>query len=522
MYQEYGPNCLHEFNGMFAFAIYNIQSKELFIARDRFGIKPLNYYNHEGRFVFSSEIKGFQSCSDINLDISFDAIDSYLTMEYIPSPFTIYKYISKLEQGHFLIYKNGLLKKTKWYNLSFKDKLNYKDECEYIIQLDDLIKNSVQSRTISDVPLGAFLSGGVDSSLITSYLSKIHTQLNTFSIGFEDASFDERDYTNIVSKDLETNHHIEIFSSDLMMEILPSIWNSMDEPFADASYLPTYILSKFTKNYVTVSLSGDGGDEVFAGYPTYFAHKLAKWIPSWTTPAFQYFTNYLPVNYNNISLDFKFKQFIKGIDYDEVIRHQLWLGSFNYDHKSQLYSTSFYNGIKKENSFESLIVDYMSNCNSEENWEKHLFQDMRFYLQDDILQKVDRCSMAHSLEVRVPFLDHQIVEFMARVPSKLKYKGCHSKYLLKKLSENYLPNEIIKRSKKGFGIPIAKWFCGILKNSLSDIIEDPNSYINRYFDSKYIFQLMLDHINHKQDNRKLLWTLYSLENWLRNNRFTEG
>ena len=520
LYQEKGADCLQYLNGMFAFAIYNIENKELFIARDRFGIKPLYFYNgNNNKFIFSSELKGITVLDDFDLNISFDAIDLYLTMESIPAPFTIYDDVYKLEQGHYLQLKKGSVEKKKWYELSYQPKLNYSNELDYIEELDGLIDESVRKRTISDVPLGAFLSGGLDSSLITHYLNKYHNNLNTFSIGFEDVSFDESKYSRAVSNHLCTSHHEEIFSTDSMLDLLPNLWNNMDEPFADPSFLPTFILSKFTKNEVTVSLSGDGGDEIFGGYPTYFAHKIAEWIPPWSVSSLQYFASVLPTNYNNISFDFKVKQFCKGLSYKNGLRHQYWLGSFDKQQKDELFLNPFLDRLTKKNNLSYLINQTMDHEFEGPKWEKYMNQDMKFYLQDNMLVKVDRASMAHSLEVRVPYLDHNVVEFMGRVPANLKYRGNTSKYLLKKMGLKYLPSEIVNRTKKGFGIPIAKWICGPLVQEFKELISNPNSFINTYFNQQYNYKLLDDHLKYKVDNGKLLWTLFVLENWLKNNSF---
>ena len=513
LFQEEGANCLKHLNGMFSFAIYNIVNNELFIARDRFGIKPLYYTFQNDNFIFSSELKGIQSFPKVDLDISFDAIDLFLTMESIPTPFTIYKNIFKLERGHYLYLKNRNLENKKWYSLTYYPKFSFDNEADYVDELDGLIKNSVRSRLVSDVPIGAFLSGGLDSSLVASYMQNECSNLNTFSIGFEDASFDESYFSKLVADHLGTNHHLEIFSANSMLEILPSIWESMDEPFADASLLPTYLLSGFTKNEVTVSLSGDGGDEIFGGYPTYFAHKIAKWIPSWSASSMQYFANLLPVNYDNISFDFKVKQFCKGLSYNGDTRHQYWLGSFDKIQKEKLYNFTFTNELTNMNNLSLIIESQNSEFNSNVNWEKFMRQDMEFYLQDNMLVKVDRASMAHSLEVRVPYLDHHVAEFMARVPINLKYRGINSKYLLKKVGSKYLPDEIINRSKKGFGIPVAKWICGPLRDVFIELFSRPNSFIKTYFNEQFVNRLLDDHLNYKSDNRKLLWTLFTLENW---------
>ena len=516
LYQYKGLECLYDLNGMFSFAIYDIANNKLIIARDRFGIKPLYYLNNKSEFIFSSELKGLLAHPHVNPTISADAIDLYLTMEYVPAPFTIYKEIKKLEQGHYLLWSREGLERRKWYEYSYQPKIILKSDREYVEKLDHLIASSVKLRARSDVPLGSFLSGGLDSSLITYYLSKsVDIPLKTFNIAFEDSSFDESKYANIVGRHLGTDHNSEVFSASKMLDILPSVWGMMDEPFADASLLPTFLLSHFTRSRVTVALSGDGGDEVFAGYPTYLAHKLAKWIPDWTIPFIKYGSNCLPVNFNNISFDFKAKQFSKGLGHNPALRHQYWLGSFDNGEKMQGYTNSFNDQLSGHKNLKNILEDYMAENTTGNGWESHLYQDMGFLLQDNMLVKVDRSSMANSLEVRVPYLDHNIVEFMASVPSEGKYRLATSKYLLKSLGKKYLPENIVNRSKKGFGIPIANWFCTSLKDRLEEIVQDPNSFINSVFEKKYTSNLMKSHLERKKDNRKLLWTLFVLENWHR-------
>jgi len=514
LFQHKGVKCLPDLNGMFAFTIYNLEKKEIFIARDRFGIKPLFYLNQGTNFIFASELKGILAHPHVNTTISADSIDLYLTMEFVPAPFTIYNEIKKLEQGHYLIWSKEGLQKKKWYEYSYHSKVCLKSEREYVEKLDHLISSSVKVRTRSDVPLGSFLSGGLDSSLISYYLSKsVGVPLKTFNIAFEDSSFDESEYAKIVGRHLGTDHNSEVFSCEKMLEILPSVWSMMDEPFSDASLLPTFLLSHFTRSCVSVALSGDGGDEVFAGYPTYFAHKLAKCIPNWTIPLIKYGLNYLPASFDNISFDFKAKQFCKGLGHDPVLRHQYWLGSFDGGDKIQGYSNVFNDQLSGQKNIETFLEGYSAENTTGNGWESHLYQDMCFLLQDNMLVKVDRASMAHSLEVRVPYLDHNIVEFMASVPPNWKYRLSTSKYLLKSLGKKYLPEKIVNRSKKGFGIPIANWFCTSLKNPLEEIVQSPNSFINSVFEKKYTSNLIKSHLERKKDNRKLLWTLFVLENW---------
>ena len=520
LYQYKGVDCLNDLNGMFAFAIYDLEKKELFIGRDRFGIKPIYYFFDNKQFIFASELKALILHPEIDKGISADSIDLFLTMEYIPSPLTIFEKINKLDQGHYLIFSNqSKLIKKKWYEFSYYPKIVLESENDYIERLDFLIAKSIKYRTLSDVPYGCFLSGGLDSSLISYYLSEIsQNKIKTFNIAFEDSSFDESNFANFVSKHLETDHCSEMFSSDKMVEILPKIWKMMDEPFSDPSLLPTFLLTLLTSNQLKVALSGDGGDEVFAGYPTYLAHKLDSLIPKFSHNIIRLISNSIPIKHANMSLDFKLSQFSKGLGYTPELKHQYWLGSFNDIEKKSNYTSAFKELICNKNNLKFILDKYREESHHVEGWEKHLLQDFHFYLQDDMLVKVDRTSMANSLEVRVPFLDHRIVEFMAKVPTHLKYKRMTSKYILKKLSKKYLPNQIVNRKKKGFGIPIADWFCKSLKEPMCEIVQDKNSFINSIFKKKYTSALMSDHVQRKKNNQKLLWTLYVLENWYSNHK----
>ena len=516
LYQEKGVDCLHDLNGMFAFAVYDIQKDELFLARDRFGIKPLYYLFENNSFVFGSELKAVIQYPAVNTTISLEAVDLYLTFDYVPAPWSIFENINKLEQGHYVTLKNGKLNKKQWYQLTFAPKFDSDKATDYLEKLDYLIQEAVRRRTVSDVPLGGFLSGGIDSSLISHYLVKSsNTPLKTFSIGFDEPSFDESRYARQMADHLGTEHHEKIFSVDDMKNLIPNIFESMDEPFADASLLPTYFLCSYAKEEVTVALSGDGGDEVFGGYPTYFARKLAEWIPPWTYSILKYGANLLPVNDDNISFDFKAKKFTEALKYDPDVRHQYWLGSFNHSQKQSLFSNDVKNKLNGKDILTGLVKNQMQDCDTEDNWERSLWQDMRFYLQDNMLVKVDRASMMNSLEVRVPLLDHEVVEFAARIPAKFKYRNTQSKYILKRMAEHHLPNEIVYREKKGFGIPIAKWLKKELKTQFDDMVEN-SELCEHLFDSDYLLKLQDDHLNNRKDNRKLLWAVLVLHECMNN------
>jgi asparagine synthase (glutamine-hydrolysing) len=343
-----------------------------------------------------------------------------------------------------------------------------------------------------------------------------NTPLKTFSIGFDEPSFDESRYARQMADHLGTEHHEKIFSVNDMKNLIPKIFASLDEPFADASVLATYFLCSYAKENVTVALSGDGGDEIFGGYPTYYARKLAEWIPPWTYSILKYGANLLPVSDDNISFDFKAKKFTEVLEYDPDVRHQYWLGSFNYFQKQSLFSDDLKYELSGKDTVTELVKSQMQYCDTEENWERSLWQDMRFYLQDNMLVKVDRVSMMNSLEVRVPLLDHEVVEFAARIPAKFKYRNTQSKYILKQMAKHHLPNEIVYRDKKGFGVPIAKWLKKELRSKFDDLVEN-SELCENLFNNDYLRKLQDDHLNNRKDNRKMLWAVLVLHECMENN-----
>jgi len=515
LYEEEGVNCLDKLKGMFAFAILDLNRDSLFLARDRFGIKPLYYYYQDGDFIFGSELKSILAYPALKKELNFEALNYYLTFESVPAPLSIFKNIHKLEQGHYLELSPNKLTKHQYYFLEYQPKYSSRDVDFYVQELDWLIEKAVERRKVSDVPLGAFLSGGIDSSLIAAYLSKsMKSTLKTFSVGFAEESFDESSYARFISGYLDTEHFEKIFTPGEMMDILPEIIRNMDEPFADASILPTYLLSQFTRENVTVSLSGDGGDEIFGGYPTYLARKMGGFMPKSCHYLLNPIVKCLPTSDENISFDFKAKRFVAGLKYHPDIRHQIWLGSFEPGQKEHLFSADSLTMLGETVNQFKIVKQHMKRCQTETNWERSLWLDMRFYLQDNMLVKVDRASMMNSLEVRVPFLDKEVVEFMAKVPARLKYRGLTSKYLLKQLARKYLPEKILRRPKKGCGIPVAKWIKSALKPEFLQTLSKQNIQRYNIFNYDYIAGLMQNHMSGKSDNRKLLWTLYMFQKWL--------
>jgi len=512
LYEDFGFDCLKRLNGMFAFAIYDKTEDLLFVARDRLGIKPLHYYFNGKVFVFGSELKSLLQFPGLPREIDLKSLNKYLTFEYVPAPNTIYKNIYKLQPGHYLIFKNGRLLIKRYWNLSYKDKpIKSKDEC--IEKLKWYIDDSVRKRMISDVPLGSFLSGGIDSSLITAFMTRQSSQkVKTFSVSFDDKSFDESRYARQIASFLGTEHYEEKLTPRMLLDLVPQIMSVLDEPFADASVIPTYLLSKFTRENVIVALSGDGGDEVFAGYPTYQAHKMARYFPKMVYRIAKGVVNWLPVSDDDITFDFKAKKFISGIPYTPEIRHQIWLGSFEPFQKRKLFSAEVRRCLKSDDEFDILFRS-LRGCDADNYLEKVLWLDMHFYLQDNMLLKVDRTSMANSLEVRVPYLDHRLVEFVCGLPANMKLNGLTTKYILKKTAKDMLPDEIINRAKKGFGVPVAKWVKNELKDFILDILDVKKIKKEGIFNPKFIRDLLEDHFNGTKDNRKLIWTLAVFELW---------
>jgi asparagine synthase (glutamine-hydrolysing) len=384
-------------------------------------------------------------------------------------------------------------------------------------RLLELLKISVKRRLISDVPLGVFLSGGIDSSAITALAQEeVPGKVKTFSIGFEDPSFDESKYASLVSQFLGTEHFEQRMTPKDLLDIVPNLPDILDEPMADASILPTYLLSKFTRQYVTVALGGDGGDELFAGYPTYLAHKFARKYELFLGslhPFIHFLGNLLPVSDNNISFDFKVKKFLSGIGYPDGIRNSVWLGSFSFSDIERVVSPEVLKEFDRTGLTEE-IGSYEKAFPFKDSMTLLQYLDLKLYLQESILVKVDRASMASSLEVRAPFLDYELVEFVTGLPPGLKLKGLTSKYILKKAMKNLLPNEVIQRKKKGFGVPIAKWVKGPLKELFEDLLSPDRIKREGFLNPEYVTSLLQDHLHNTKDNRKQLWTLLVWELWL--------
>lgn len=514
-YEEWGERCFERFNGMFAVAIWDGKRKSLLLARDRFGKKPLYYCALNGTLLFASELKAIMAYPAFPKEIDPLSFMKYLFFEFIPAPHTIFRYARKLTAASILLW-DGKKAEIREYWSPFQKLEAVRSEEEARERFMDLLKQSIKRRLISDVPLGVFLSGGIDSSTVTALAQReVAGRMKTFSIRFQDPSFDESRYAALVSHHLKTDHHEKEITSGDLLEIVPKLPVILDEPMADASIIPTYLLSQFTRQQVTVALGGDGCDELLAGYPTYLAHKMALHYERFLKPLHPLLTrlgNLLPVSDDNISFDFKVKKFLSGIGYPDTIRNYVWLGSFSFPDLEEALSSTIRPQFDQGRLIEEISF-YERGFPLKDRMTLLQYLDLKLYFQESILVKVDRASMASSLEVRAPFLDHELVEFVMGLPSNLKLKGSTSKYLLKKAMEDILPAEILQRKKKGFGIPIAKWIKGPLKELFMEVLSNDRIRREGFLNPQYVEKLLQDHLQNRRDNRKQLWTLLVWELW---------
>lgn len=514
LYEQYGVDCVKKLNGMFAFAIWDSRNQSLFIARDRLGVKPLYYFFDEHCFVFGSELKAVMAYDGVPRQIDLEALDTFLTAEYIPAPLSIFRKVKKLLPGHRLVLKNGKVTTDRYWNLEFNVvKGREEDLCE---QLVDLLRDSIRMRLVSDVPLGAFLSGGIDSSSIVCLMAELMDRpVKTFSIGFDDPSYNELRYARIIARQFQTEHHELTIQPDVV-NMVETLVTYLDEPFADVSVFPTYLVSNLARQHVTVVLSGDGGDELFAGYEWYIANKLAayyKKLPGvLTNQLIPRMVQGLPPSGHKKGPINKLKRFVEGSLLPESLQHFRWSMFLTEKQKSQLFSYDLQKSLGHLNGYQHFIDHLGPNGRSDSLWRQQV-ADINTYLVDDILVKVDRMSMANSLEARTPFLDYRLVEFAAALPSDLKLRGFQTKYLLKRSMATKLPQTILNRKKEGFSIPIKNWLKRELCPLMHDLLSSERIKREGYFSSSYIEQLKADHLQGVANHSHQLWSLMMFEIW---------
>ena len=519
-YEEWGVECLSHFRGMFAFAIWDSRLQQLFMARDRLGKKPLVYFCQNGHFAFASEIKALLQVQDVERKVNDTAIHHYLTYQYVPSPDTIFEGIKKLPPAHYLLYdRTGNIKIERYWKLNFNSgQKPYTDLQELSNLIRAELEESVKLRLISDVPLGAFLSGGVDSSLIVGIMARLSEKpVKTFSIGFEEKDFDELSYAQLVSNHFATEHH-EFIVKPNAVEILPKLVWHYNEPFADPSAIPTYYVANLTKDFVKVVLTGDAGDENFAGYPRYLR---SKWVALFTKIPESVRRDFMPeflrifssLHWREKTLN-RLADFIEKLSSNQARNYLEQIKYFNDKEKEDIYSEQFSKKLQHVDSVDYLIAK-SEESETDDLIDQLLYVDINSYLPEDLLVKVDIATMANSLEARVPFLDHKFMELAAGIPSQLKLKGTESKFILKKTFKDLLPDAIFKRKKMGFGVPLSRWFRKELRDYIYEILLDNKTMNRGYFKREGIERLLNDHITLRYDHSARIWALLVLEIWFR-------
>jgi asparagine synthase (glutamine-hydrolysing) len=527
-YEEWGEHCFQKFRGMFAFALWDDRTKRLLVGRDRMGIKPFYYTlieNKERTLVFGSELKTILVHPDVKRALEPQALDLYLTFEYIPEPLSAFQNIYKLPAGTFLIYERGKIHIERYWdvNREQEEEASTKPHGVSLASIEDelyeRLKESVKVRLLSDVPLGAFLSGGIDSSAIVGLMHELGVSpIKTFSIGFEDATYNELEHARRISQKFHTDHE-EFILKPQALELTEKLIRHLDEPFGDFSIFPTYLVSKMARSHVKVILSGDGGDELFAGYEHYQAQKLSRLpLVSFLSKPMPAVLRKLPPSPKKKGLWNKLRRYAQGFEHPQDLRHFRWMMFLNQKEREDLYSKDFRHelgGIKPFHTIPPLDKLYPQ-LDRFDDISGELYLDLKSYLIDDILVKVDRMSMATSLETRVPLIDHKVVEYAFQIPGHLKLKGMTTKWIFKKTMERLLPPQNIYRSKEGFSIPIKHWLRNELKELMLHYLSESRIRDAGLFNFGPIKHKIDRHIQGRENYSHQLWALLVFEIWREN------
>jgi len=520
-YEQWGTDCLSRLRGMFAFAVWDQRQNCLFLARDRVGQKPMFYRPTDRGLAFASELKALLQLPDASREIDPVALDQFLTYQYVPYPRSILRGYFKLPPGHFGVYRNGQLQTSRYWKPPYDqqtDSDRSRSRTDWAKALRETLTEAVRLRMRSDVPLGAFLSGGVDSTIITGLMQQLSDQpVHSFSIGFPVDQFDERDYARQAARHLGTQHHESVVSPSAL-QILPRLIWHYDEPFADSSAIPTMALSEMTRQHVTVALSGDGGDELFAGYNRYRAVAVGH-IFDRLPRVFQRLITAdiwqrIPSSVRQQSYRRRLKRLLAALDQPPELRYLRWVTIFDQQRRTALYTRDFATQLSGSDASEPLLAAY-NECTQRDFVTRTTQADVLTYLPGDILTKVDIASMAYSLECRSPLLDHHVVELAARMPIQTKLRRHRGKRILIEAFPDLLPESIQRRPKQGFGVPLDHWFRHELKDLIHDTLLDPRSLTRNIFDPGAVRQLLDEHSHRVWDHSARLWALLCLEMWQR-------
>ncbi len=516
-YEEYGMECLDKLQGMFAFAIWDTKRRRLLLARDRIGIKPLYYYQKDDKLIFASEIKAILEHPDVPRKVNQQALYDYLGFEFVPAPETMFASIRKLKAGEYLLYEKGEARVSTWWDMTFRPTLT--EPRERVVEEErDLLDRSVKSHLVSDVPLGVFLSGGLDSSALVAMMRKhISGRIQTFTIGYKDKSFSEVEYAEQVAKYLDTDHKVLTIETMDQASVEKSLWH-LDEPMTDLSAIPLMFVCEEARKHVTVCLSGEGGDESFAGYDRFKASKLDRMYSIIPGPLrksiISPLVGKLPDQAQKKGAINMLKRFIEGSDLPKEAEHLRWQYFSNADQDAALYQSGFKSAVNMDPFYR--IRETMKTCDAQDIVNREIYLDMRFMMTDSVLMKVDKMSMANSLEVRVPLLDHEFIEYIARIRGDWKLQGTETKAILRSALDGMLPPNIVRRGKQGYSLPVKQLLRDDLKDYMIGLLNE-SSIIKHTMNMDYVNTLIQDHLDMKRNNNHILWALMNVAIW--QNRF---
>jgi asparagine synthase (glutamine-hydrolysing) len=514
-YEEYGDRCVNHFNGMFAFALWDMPNKRLLLGRDHLGIKPLYYWENGESIVFGSELKALLAHPCVPVSINLPALDQFFVLEYIPAPYSIFNAVHKLPPGHTLVFEQGIVTIQRYWNIPVVE--IPEDERTCTEQLRDLLQDAVRMQLISDVPLGAFLSGGIDSSTVVAFMSQASGEpVETFSIGFDDHSYNELADARKIAVHFRCNHHEQILRPNIA-DLAEQLVTHLDEPFGDFSIFSTYLVSQLAGQYVKVVLSGDGGDELFGGYDTYVAEamdtaayrRLPSFLRSKLLPGVMAIVPPQPEKKGLIN---KAKRFVEGGALDPAYQHTRWMMFMSEADRVDLYAPDLIEVLNGRNAA-GLFLDHFRDVAQWNYLAQQQYIDIKTYLVDDILVKVDRMSMAASIEARVPLLDYRLVEFAVNLPSTFKIRGSQTKWILRQAMRPFLPKSVLTKPKQGFSIPLKHWLRRELKPFMMDLLSSDRIKQRGYFNPSTVSRWMTEHLSGRYNHSHRLWSLMVFELW---------
>jgi asparagine synthase (glutamine-hydrolysing) len=510
-YEEYGTECVNHLRGMFAFAVWDAAQRRLLLARDRIGIKPLFYRNEPGRIVFASELRALRALCERPLELDPQAIYDFFAFRYVPAPRTVYRGVEKLLPGHVLVADANGIRVTSYWDVPLTEE-RPRPAAEWRQAVLDLLKEAVRLRLIADVPLGVFLSGGVDSSAVVALMAELGARpLRSFSVGFDEPGYSELPFARIVAQKFATEHHEMVLHPQDLAEDLPRLVALRDEPVAEPADVALYRLSRMAAQSVKVVLAGEGGDELFAGYPKYAADRLAGIVSAIPSPLTRAFSRLLPYGQRRLQLALETLSIA-----DQSERSVAWFASFPQPERDALFTKGFLNEVDSSHPAR-VIGEYLEKARAASPMKRLLYADLKVWLPDNLLLRGDQMTMAASLEERVPFLDHKLVELAAGIPARTLVRGFRAKALLRETLRPLLPPEVLQRKKVGFAVPVGPWFRKQLKPMVEDLLLSPSAVTRDYFHRANMERFVREHLEGVRDRQKQLWALLNFELWQRQN-----